>query len=86
MKLNERQETVKYKIMMNPLNRMLIYNEAEELYTTKIKEQLEHNGEPLLGVIKKLIMETGKELSVEEYVNLQVVMYMIALDGLKESA
>lgn len=84
MKLNEAQETVKIKIMMNPLNRMKVRDAAKMLYRNKIKNGIEHNGEPLLGTLRGLIWEEGKELSMEDLVALQVAMYLEELKIVQE--
>ena len=84
MKLNEAQETVKTKIMMNPLNRMKVRDAAEMLYREKIKNKIERNGEPLLSTLRGFIWEEGKELSTEDLVTLQVAMYLEELKLVQE--
>ena len=84
MKLNEAQETIKTKIMMNPLNRRIVRDAAEMLYHNKIKKRIEHNGEPLLSVLRGLIWEEGKELNIEDRVHLQLEMYLEELKRIRE--
>lgn len=84
MKFNEAQESVKTRIMMNPLNRMKVRDAAEMLYREKIKNKIEHNGEPLLSILRGLIWEEGKELSMEDLVTLQVAMYLEELKLVQE--
>lgn len=86
MKLNEAQETVKFKIMINPINRMRIRDAAETLYNEKIKHSIEHNGEPLLSTIRGLIFKEGENLSLEDKINLQVTMYLNELREVQELA
>ena len=86
MKLNESQSTVRFIIMSNPINRSNINNAASELYNSKIKKGIKHDGQPLLDVIRTLIWQNAKDLSVEERVQLQVSMYLEALDNIKELA
>lgn len=85
MIMNEAQETIRYKILLNPINRKAIYEAAKELTETKIKKGLDHNGEPLLGTIRKLI-GYDTDLTMNEIVNLQIKMYMDALKEYKELA
>ncbi len=83
MIMNEAQETIRYKILLNPINRKMIRDAAEELTETKINKRLEHNGEPLLGTIWRLI-GNNTNLTLEEKVSLQIKMYWDALDEYKE--
>lgn len=79
LNLNEAQEIVRLKIMMNPLNRNKIREACNVLMTTKIEKHLEHDGQPLLGTISGLIRKEGG-LTMEERVQLEVAMYMEALN------
>lgn len=86
--LNEKQETVRFNIMINPLNRMAIMD-AAKIVNNKIKSVsdilgIKNDGQPLMGIIWGLINNESEALSVKEKAYLQVRMYFDALHDVEK--